>query len=534
MNFFTRDSVETAILNSIKYQKEHPSVSSVKASVDSVANALEAYGFLNVAMDTVIKSDSLYKISIQLRDRIDRVRIHFSNTNIHARDLFRISNKISDDTFEVSIEALPAALTDISRIYESRGRVFTKVRLKNIAVRQDIIEADLEVRQTGERYLDKIIVKGYPEFPRKFLSNYLDLKTTTIFNEQVLKKISDGIDQLIFVEEVSPSEVLFTNDSTIVYLNLTRKQASSFDGLIGFQSKETGKGLSFNGHLDVSLNNLFNSGESLKVFWKNNGNERQLFKLAVDLPYFLDTKFSPEFELSIQKQDSSFVNMSGKYLVDYSLSPLSSIGVFMQNEKSTTLGDNLSAINVFQSLFLGLRYNLVKNKSGLLFPTVFGFQTELSSGKRKIQSAKTNQYRIFLNLEYLLPLNKRNYFYFRNETNSLISRDSILVNELYRIGGATSIRGFNEDSILASSLNITNFEYRYSTNNSSYFYTITDLGFVKNEVDGLTETIFSLGLGYAFKTNFSKIDLSYALGKYTDSPFDIQNSRFHIKIVSSF
>lgn len=504
MNFFTRDSVDTVILNSIKYQKEHQSLSSVKASIDSVANTLETYGFLNASMDTVMKSDSLFKIRIEFNDRIDKVRIHFSNTGLHARDLSRISDKISDGSFEVPIGDLPAALTGISRIYEHRGQVFTKVRLKNIAFRPGLIEADLDIRQTGQRYLDKIIVNGYPEFPRTFLSNYLNLKTGTIFNEQVLKKISDGIDQLIFVEEMSPTEVLFTKDSTIVYLNLRKKKSSNFDGLIGFQSKETGKGLSFNGHLDVSLNNLFNSGESLKVFWKNNGNERQLFKLSADIPYFLDTRFSPEFELSIQKQDSSFVNTSGKYLLDYSLNPFSSIGIFLQNEKSTTLSENLAAIDAFQNLFFGLRYHLVKHRSDLLFPTVFGLQTELSSGKRKIQSIKTDQYRIYLSLEYLLPINSRNYLYLKNETNSLISRDSILVNELYRIGGVASIRGFNEDSILASSLNITNFEYRYSTNDSSYFYTIADLGFVKNGVDGLTDTLFSLGFGYAFSTNFAK------------------------------
>ena len=38
-----------------------------------------------------------------------------------------------------------------------------------------------------------------------------------------------------------------------IYLYLKKKNANKFDGLIGFNSKEDGNGLEFNGYLDLHL-----------------------------------------------------------------------------------------------------------------------------------------------------------------------------------------------------------------------------------------------------------------------------------------
>jgi len=121
----------------------------------------------------------------------------------------------------------------------------------------------------------------------------------------------------------------------------------------------------------------------------------------------------------------------------------------------------------------------------------------------------------------------------QNETSTLFS-DNILTNELYRIGGVNSIRGFNEESIFASTYSYFNIEYRFNTNYSSYLYSITDIGYIDNEITNNSSQIYSLGLGYAFTTKLGILNLSYAIGKFSNQTFDFNNSRFHIKIISFF
>ena len=78
------------------------------------------------------------------------------------------------------------------------------------------------IKKTETRKIDKIIINGYENFPSGYLSNYLQLKNNSIFNRTKLNKSSDLINTLPFVSEIKPPEILFTKDSTIVYLFLKK------------------------------------------------------------------------------------------------------------------------------------------------------------------------------------------------------------------------------------------------------------------------------------------------------------------------
>ncbi|MEN8193848.1 MAG: hypothetical protein ABFS12_13585, partial [Bacteroidota bacterium] len=146
---------------------------------------------------------------------------------------------------------------------------------------------------------------------------------------------------------------------------------------------------------------------------------------------------------------------------------------------------------------------------------------------------KTNQTTFTFKLDYLWKINKRNYIFIQNQTGNLIS-DNLFVNELYRIGGVNSIRGFNEESIFVSGYSVFNLEYRYKLNNSSYLYSISDYAYIKNDINKINTNNFGLGLGYSFLTKVGRINMSYAIGKFEEESFDFNNSKIHINMASFF
>ena len=115
-----------------------------------------------------------------------------------------------------------------------------------------------------------------------------------------------------------------------------------------------------------------------------------------------------------------------------------------------------------------------------------------------------------------------------------MNSDNYLANELFRIGGVNNIRGVNEESIFASIYSVFNLEYRFKPNATSYFYSITDFSYTENDIANQKTNIFSLGLGYALITKAGVLNLSYANGKFDNEPFSIQNSKIHVKIISTF
>jgi hemolysin activation/secretion protein len=98
-----------------------------------------------------------------------------------------------------------------------------------------------------------------------------------------------------------------------------------------------------------------------------------------------------------------------------------------------------------------------------------------------------------------------------------------LNNELFRIGGANSIRGFNEQSFFTSNYTYFNLEYRYATSSRSYFYSITDIG--RLLISSNFNNVIGLGGGYSFFTNNSQINFGIALGNNLSNKFQFRNPK---------
>ncbi|MCF6347043.1 MAG: hypothetical protein L3J20_01925 [Flavobacteriaceae bacterium] len=530
-----KDSVNTIFTNSIQYQKTHLSEISLFNSLDSIKNKLTQKGFLNFSLDTIKKRDSIYHAQFDLGNINKTVRIYYSNNDIDKEQLFRLAPSVKDTHFDILTEGLSRTLKAIVEIFETQGNSFTQVSLKNITVKKDLIEGTLSVKKSKLRKIDKIVINGYKDFPQTYLNHFLKLKNNIVFNRNKLDKVSELITILPFVTEIKPPEVLFTKDSTIVYLYLKKKASNKFDGLVGFTSKEDGSGISFNGYLDLLLNNVFNSGESFSLNWKNNGDERQVFNLSATIPYIFNSSFSPEATLNIYKQDSTFINTKTKFSLPYAIDERNAVGISLYTETSSNLLTNNmnNEIDDFNTVFYGINYKYQIPNNQFLFPVKFNIFSEVLTGNRKTDGNNFRQSKFYFKTNYLWSLNFKNHIYLQNETGTLLS-DNILTNELFRIGGVNSIRGFDEESIFASTYSFFTIEYRFTPNNNSYLYSITDLGYIDNEIINQSSQIYSLGLGYAFTTKLGVLNLSYALGKFSNQPFDFGNSRFHLKVISFF
>ncbi len=530
-----KDTLNNSYLKALKYQENHPSEKHLFLQIDSLKFRLEKLGFLNNRLDTVIKKDTIYNAYFTLGNSTKIMRVYY-DTKIVSKDVLQsISKEINSSYFDLELNSVPRALNHIVSSFEKKGDAFAEVNLTNIIFRENYLEGTLHIEQSSIRTIDKVVIQGEPNFPNTFIKHYFNINNGTIFSRKKISTITNQIKALPFVDQAKSPEVLFTNDSTFLYIYLKKKKSNKFDGLIGFSSTETNNNIQFNGYLDLTLNNIFKGGERLALNWKNNGNDRQFFNLNIRAPYVFNSPVTPEVGLNIYKQDSTFINTKASIDLNYTLNYRNEIGLSYISESSTNLLDNpILNLDDYSTNLYGLNYRYTILNDDLLYPTKFNFDVHAYIGSRKIVNLRKNsQTRINLNTQYIFNLNFKNSIFVHN-TNGILLSDNFLTNELFRIGGVNSIRGFNEESIFASLYTITNIEFRYRTNISSYLYTITDVGFIQNDLENIDQKIYSLGLGYTFNTNFGLLNLSYALGKLDTMPFSFSESRFHLKIVSFF
>jgi len=533
----TNQDSDQEVLNHIPFKKELPSKVALENEIDSLFDKLQFRGYLNAKLDTVMATDTLYTAFFSLGEKIKSVKIyygHISSSLLSKKDLSLYFKEITDTYFEIPFSEIQTSMQTLADHFEKKGNSFIRVSLHEIMLINGEATAQLILEDNQQRTIDKVIVKGYENFPKSYILHELRLKTGSLFNKEKLKQASQAIVNLAFVEELKPPEVLFTPDSTLVYLYLKKKRSNQFDGIIGFASKEESSGLEFNGYLDLAINNIFNSGETIALYWKNNGNDSQRFFLEAELPYIFNLPLIPKANFQLYRQDSTYSNVTTHVSLGYSLGPKGKLTALLSTEKSNDLTNGTSnGIESYSNLFYGLSYSFKKMGNDLIFPIKFQFNMDGMLGSRNSGQLTTSQARFLLRASYLFSINAKNYIFVQNQSG-LLNSDTYLTNELFRIGGINNIRGVNEESIFASAYSVFNLEYRFKPNESSYFYSISDFSYAENKIDDQKINVISLGLGYAFITRAGVLNLSYAIGKFDNTPFTFENSKVHIKIISNF
>lgn len=503
LEIISKIEIENNVLQKIRFNKKHIDSISIQLEINKISNSIKNAGYFTHTIDSIKKSEKEHIVYISLNEKIEKAFI-----TLRSDETYLLPNhKSVNNLITIPIDELPTVLLEASLLLDKQGMSFSKVSLSKINIHQHNLYADLVIEVSEKRFINQAIIKGYDDFPKSLVKNYFKIKPKTIFNQKKLNDISDATKELTFINEIKPPEILFAKDSTLLYLYLSKKQNNSFDGVINFASKDDGK-LNFNGTIDLKLQNILDYAERFELFWNRIGVERQELKILTEIPYIFNSNLTPEIAFSIYKQDSTFLNTAFKSKLKYSISKRLKTGISYDSETSSELQktDIENNINSFKSNFLGFHLSYQKPKYDVFFNNKFYLEVNPSLGIRTSNENKTNQFKINTSVTYIWDLNYRNSIYIKNETGYLNS-DNFLKNELFRIGGANSIRGINEQSIFTSNYTFFNIEYRFLASEKSYIYSITDIGRIYEN----NKNLLGLGLGYSLIKNANQININLAI-----------------------
>jgi hemolysin activation/secretion protein len=117
-----------------------------------------------------------------------------------------------------------------------------------------------------------------------------------------------------------------------------------------------------------------------------------------------------------------------------------------------------------------------------------------------------------------------------------MSGGNLLANELYRLGGFRSLRGFDEESIPVRWYHTGTVELRYLLGSLSYAALFADGGLVsRRATDGYVEDVpIGIGAGLNFQTKAGIFSLNYAVGRNSSSTFDFRAAKIHFGYVTVF
>ena len=511
--------------DSKSYTKDFES-KNLQLSLDS----LQQTGYYTLTIDS-IKNENVY---------LNKGRLYHTIW-IKNNDLFENKN----DYFPTN--NLDSILTKISNEYTNQGYPFTQIKLVQKGFEQNEQKIELLLNKGNLRTVDGVKLVGYEKLSKGYLRHGLNIKKGEIYNEQKLATISSLMQQTNYMTEVQQPKTLFKPDSTILYLYPRKVNSNYFDGVLGFGTDDNGD-FKLNGNVQLSLNNVFNGLEEIRLNWIGTANKNTSLNVGVKLPYLFKSAIGSETNFKLFKQDSVFVNLDFSERLFYQLNLNSSIGISGIIQSSNFLLENDSSLKSsyddYSKIGVGLSYHyflkhpfrLMEGKSMLnVLVNSIRKKEKNFSWTEDLENKTVNQVEIGLKTFRLFEITQKHYLKAGAEFKGLLTKDdNFSENELYRIGGFGSFRGFNEESITANMYGFATLDYRFVPSEAFYIGLFADYGFIDNKRANLNTSLLSFGTGISFLTKMGIFNLSYAVGKTDETSFDFKESKIHFGILSQF
>ncbi|MFK7834468.1 MAG: POTRA domain-containing protein [Winogradskyella sp.] len=526
----------TQIIDSVGYEKRYDNYKALQTEITSLKTKLTKRGYIDTTIDSVSKkNDTLFEAQFSIGQRIDRIRINYA-TDFNIGFLNSIHRSTNRNFFELKITEVEPYLKNLNARVAEEGDPFSTLQLVNISkLTSKLISADLKIVTHQKRRIDHIIVKGYEKFPKSYIRHFLKLRTGKSFNLKAIKEKVELLNELRFASKIKDPEVLFTQDSTTLYLYIEKTRTNNFDGFLGFGTNETTNRIEFDGYLDLRLINNLNYGETLNLFYKSDEIDQQTFRVDIDVPFMFGSPVGLDVGLNIFRKDSTFLNAQQHATINYQINAQHKVGVGVNTTTSTNLLENdTNILNDYTANYYTLQYNYMKPQFyDPLFPVNFWFDFSSGIGSRTNNLGSQNQTIFSLETYKIFNLNNKNSIYTRLTGATLRSND-YLDNELFRFGGINSIRGFEENSLVANLYGVINTEYRYRLSSGIYVHSVFDAAYFENNLTSSKEKLFGFGFGLGLLTNAGLFQLNYSGGKTEDRPFKFSDSKVHVSLTATF
>jgi outer membrane protein assembly factor BamA len=547
------NSKEVTTLN---YKKNFASKDAAYREVTNVILALQQKGFLTASTDTVIEDGRNMTASISENKRYKWASLRLGNLNPSLASKLGISEKLYFNK-PFKYKEVARSIEKIIVWYENNGYPFASVSLDSIETGEDQIKAVLNIEKNKLFKIDSVTIAGNATVNRKFLNRYLSLRENMPYNEAIIASISQKIKQLPFVFEKQTQVVRLTDKTNKLILFLDKKNASQFDGIIGFLPDANTKKTVITGDVKLKVvNGIFHNGETFDLEWRRLQSQTQDFKGKIIYPYLFGTPVGTDYALKIYRRDTTFIDIHNNIGLQYYFSGLNSLKVFYKqrnNNLISTSGLNFAttlpeyADITTQSYGLGISFE----KLNYRFNPHKGIALNLNAqtGNRVIKKnpkvnelAYTNlllrstQYQFEGDLSVYIQLYRNNVLKMAVQGASIFGNSTIFRNELFRIGGLKTLRGFDEESIFASSYVIPTLEYRFLFAQNSNIVIFTEGAWYENLSNNsyLKDTPVSIGAGINFQTKAGILSLNYALGNQFGNGFDPRSGKIHFGLTALF
>lgn len=538
------------------YQKKFASSAERDKQVRQVLFSIYDEAYLAASPDSLVQDSNLLTAYITIGNKYEWTWLRKGNVDQEPLTVAGFHAKLFSDKPLYYKKALKM-MNKILTWYENEGFPFAQLKLDSIDFTGNRLSAVLKVNKERIEKIDSIEVSGNLKLAPRYLYGYLGIKPGDLYNEAKVDAISRRLKAVPFLYETKPMQVIFVQSKVRILLFLGKKSANQFNGIVGILPNQSTGGIILTGDVNLQLTNSFHEAEELGFHWQHIEPLTQSLSLHFGYPYLFRTPLGLNIDGNLFKQDSTYLQLDTKIGLKYLMTGgnyweayyenISTIAITNSGSQSATVLPPYanSSMGLYGLMFMQNKldypynprrgyYVLANASAGIKTITV---DPALNPSLYEGLNINSTVYKASLQAEYYIPFTLRSAFKLEVQ-GATLNAPSLLVSDLFRIGGFTVMRGFDEQSIYASSYSVGTIEFHYLLEQNSFLFLFFDQGWCRetlpSAIQYFNDTPMGFGAGMDFQTKAGIFSIAYAVGKAANIPLNFNYGKINFGITNNF
>ncbi len=448
---------------------------------------------------------------------------------------------------------------DIDRtltFFEDHGYPFAKIEVSSIYFYGDSLsgsfyaDIDLDIKPGVLCRIDHFEIMGNSKTNDDVILRELRISKGELYSQKTIDEIPKRLNRLGFFEPVEkPDFFLNSKNEGILRIKVKEKQTNNFDGVIGYVPSAGPMQPGYlTGLVNISLTNLFGTGRAAAINWEQYNRYSQVLQLKYLEPWVFGYPFNIEGSLFQRKQDSTYVQRTIEGSLEYLATETFSASLTLSAESVIPTENTVNVFTVFHSNSITTGLNLkidtrddpYSPTEGVLFVNSYSLSQKKITGPPQfitpaVQTSVSLQ-RILLDISVFYQIFNRQVVAASFHGRELRGSSFFEASDLFRLGGANSLRGYREDQFLGNRIFWTNLEYRFLLTRRTFGFLFLDTGyFLRNAEPQLNVQKsegfkMGYGLGINLETSLGVLRVSFALARGDT----FSDAKIHFGIINEF
>ena len=494
-------------------------------------------GYLYATIDSASASSEVFFVSRGHRATIESITME----GITAMDtsLISLPAKRGDWITSSSMKKIADSILDH---YSEIGYVLAEVRIEAIipldSIRHDVW---IQVTEGAPAHLEQIVLPGAKRTKSAFVVHTSGLNPGQILKHFQPAEIQRKLQATGIFRRVEHPELYQTSDSSVViHIPVQESPLGAFDLALGFERSDGGRGALI-GSGNLFLRNLFGGARTLELKLHRAPDQLGYVMIHVETPLIFGLPISIMGAFEGLQQDSTYGQREYQAQIGYWIDP--SVKIFSSVTREITRPgltgtqfiDGLQRIPIANALFIGGGLDIRKLNHAINPTEGYRFMMHAESGhidKDQLsetphsmqQQRRFRQGRLTTEARVYIPATRHSLFVTGGELQLLRSSQTD-ESDLFRIGGAQSLRGYDEHRFRASFAVRMLMEYRYLLDQVTYGFGFFDLGYLHNRKGSRFPSGWYPGFGAGFQLDTAAGVMYVTLATTTE---DLTAIRAHI------